>query len=399
MAAFSKNGPLNQTISFQTEDFRVEGTQALDSILLTSLPDLQSGVLTLGGTELTLGSAVGASALDGLRFQPLSTPACVNTSFSFTPYFEDGSAGEEVTVRLHLLAEENSAPIAENLELRTYKNIPLTARFAATDPEGDLLTFRLLEKPARGSVTLVNEMGGAEFVYTPYENKTGKDSFTYVATDAVGNTSAPATVSLRIEKGRTQITYADMETHAAYYDAVRLAEEDIFVGECLNGSYFFRPEEPVSRNEFVAMALRLSGQEALESISRTGFADDSSIPTWAKGYVASGLKAGVIQGSLSEEGQVVFQGSDTVTRAEASVLLDRLLRVTDVPAEAACAGWETAPVWASQSVANLESVGVLQTEETGSLSLSEPLTRADTAVLLRGALDVLEQREKTTLFG
>lgn len=393
VAAFSKNGPMNQTISFQAEDFRVEGKESLDSILLTALPDLDSGVLTLGDTELTLGSAVGSTALDGLRFRPLSHPARTRTSFSFTPYFSDGSAGAEVTVDLHLLAAENAAPIAENLTLQTYKNIPLTARFSATDPEGDLLTFRLVEKPARGSVTMVNEMGGAEFVYTPYENKTGKDTFTYVATDAVGNTSQPATVTLRIEKSRTQVTYADMTEHAAYYDAVRLAEEDIFVGECLNGEHFFRPDETVSRNEFVAMAMRLSGQDALRAIARTGFADDENIPAWAKGYVASGLKAGVLKGTLSPEGQIVFQGSDPVTRAEASVLLDRMLRVTDVPAQVACADWDSTPAWAAQSAANLESVGVLQADETGALSLSSPLTRSDAAALLTGALGVLEARE------
>ena len=35
------------------------------------------------------------------------------------------------------------------------------------------------------------EDGSSEFVYTPYENKTGKDSFTYVAVDAVGKLLRP----------------------------------------------------------------------------------------------------------------------------------------------------------------------------------------------------------------
>ena len=41
------------------------------------------------------------------------------------------------------------------------------------DPEGDLLTYHVVKKPARGAVT-VQEDG--TFVYTPYENKTGKDT-------------------------------------------------------------------------------------------------------------------------------------------------------------------------------------------------------------------------------
>ena len=50
------------------------------------------------------------------------------------------------------------------------------------------------------------EDGSSEFVYTPYENKTGKDSFTYVAVDAVGNSSDPATVKIKIEKPNTKVT-------------------------------------------------------------------------------------------------------------------------------------------------------------------------------------------------
>ena len=46
---------------------------------------------------------------------------------------------------------------------------------------------------------------------SPYENKTGKDSFTYVAVDPAGNVSPEAKVSIQIEKPDTKVTYADME--------------------------------------------------------------------------------------------------------------------------------------------------------------------------------------------
>lgn len=399
VTAFSKNGTAGQVFTFSAGDFVVEGDQALDSILITDLPDLDAGVLTLGGAELPLGCAVSASALGGLRFRPLANPTVATTSFTFTPYFADGSAGEDVTVGLYLLTAENGAPVAENLELSTYKNVAVTGRFAATDPEGDLLTFRLVDKPARGSVTIGEGDNSAEFVYTPYDNKTGKDSFTYVAVDAVGNTSAPATVKVRIEKAKTKVTYADMEGQSAYKDAIRLAEEGVFVGECMNGEYFFRPNEPVTRSEFVAMAMKVAGQEALTTITRTGFADDEAIPTWAKGYVASGLKAGVVKGTIGEEGRVVFQGDTAVTRAEASVLLDRALNVTEATSVNGYADSETAPAWAYQAAVNLETAGVLRTDSNGALALSDSLTRADAAELLAGALDLLESRESGGLFG
>jgi len=51
-------------------------------------------------------------------------------------------------------AVENSPPIAENLTLKTYKGVAITSRFAAVDPEGDLVTFQVVDSPARGQVTL-----------------------------------------------------------------------------------------------------------------------------------------------------------------------------------------------------------------------------------------------------
>ncbi len=386
VSAFAKNTLAGGTISFSPGDFRVEsqGDVSLESLVLTALPDAGAGVLTLAGAPLQAGDTVPMAAVEELRFQAAAQPAAESASFTFTPVFAGGLLGEAVTVDLHLLAQANQAPVAQNLEVTTYRDTAFTGRLSAVDPEGDLITYQLLRKPARGEVTLPEE-GSDTFVYTPYEGKSGKDTFTYVAVDAVGNTSAPATVKVVIEKPSTKVTYADLEGHAAANAAIRLAEDEIFVGECMGGLYFFQPDLEVSRSQFVAMLMDTTGLEALEDVTVTGFADDTSIPGWAKPYVASALKAGVVQGSLDGSGQAVFLPDAPITRAEASVLLNRMLQITDVePAS----GAET-PAWAAQSVANLESCGVL---ETGG-DLSGTLTRAEAAQLLCGAMDVLEQRE------
>lgn len=391
VAAFSKNGPAGSAITFSAEDFVVQSGGALDSIVISTLPDQAAGILTLGGQPLNAGDVVAMNAVSGLSFQPLTASAVTSASFTFTPVFSDGTSGSPVEVGLHLLSEANSAPIAENLELCTYKNVAITARFAATDPEGDLITFQLVDKPARGAV-IMPEDGASKFVYTPYENKTGKDSFTYVAVDAVGNTSEPATVKVKIEKASTKVTYSDMDGVSAHKAAIRLAEEGIFVGECMGGEYFFNPDTPVSRSEFLTMTMKATGLDALEDVTTTGFADDAAIPTWAKGYAASALKAGVVQGAADEVGRIVFNAEDTITRAEAAVLLDRALQVSDV-SETMVTVDELAPAWAVQSAANLESCGVLAAGSTGTLELNDQLTRADAAEMILGALEVLDARD------
>ena len=202
---FSKNGMVGQVISFSAGDFPVSGGSggtALAAITLKTLPDIGTGMLTVGGQPLTEGALVDASALSGLQFQALPTPSVNETAFTFLPSFTTGETGEEVTVTLYLLTEANEAPIARNMDLSTYKNVAITGWFDAEDGEGDSLTFQLTSTPARGAVT-VAEDGSSQFVYTPYENKTGKDSFTYVAVDPAGNVSPEAKVSIQIEKPDT----------------------------------------------------------------------------------------------------------------------------------------------------------------------------------------------------
>lgn len=397
VSAFSKNGTVSDVISFSREDFRVIGDEevSLDSLILTSLPSPEAGLLMMGDQTLVAGDVIAMSAVEGLRFRPLSTPVVASTSFTFTPIFSSGNAGEAVEVNLYLLTAKNNPPVAENLEFTTYKNVAYTGRFSAVDPEGDLLTFQLVDKPARGSVTL-SEDGGVEFVYTPYENKTGKDSFTYVAVDAVGNTSEEATVKLKIEKPATKVTYADMAGQPAYNAAIRLAEEGIYIGASMDGAYYFQPDLPVSRSEFLALSMSAMGLDELEGIRTTGFFDDEAIETWAKPYVSSALKSGAVQGSFTADGQVVFQGNNNITAAEAAVMLNRLLSVTDVTAETWGGNAASVPTWASQAAMNLETVGVLQTDAAGVLMLEDTITRADAAQMLAAALDVLETRESAS---
>ena len=385
VAPISKNGPLGEPISFSEADFVVDGSGKLDSIVITSLPDTGAGILNLGGRAIQVGDVIAMDAVAGLCFTPLAAPASDAAGFRFTPVFADGQSGEEVSVELHLLSEANGAPVAENLTLTTYKNVAVTGQFSAVDPEGDLITYHLIKKPARGAVTMPEE-GSSTFVYTPYEDKTGKDSFTYVAVDAVGNASDPATVKVKIEKPDTKVAYADLDGHPAHRDAIRLAEEGVFVGECVGEQYFFQPDALVTRGEFLAMAMDTAEVETLAGVTRTGFADDEDIPTWAKPYVSAALMGGLIQGSRDEAGQVVFQANDPITRAEAAVMLDRMLGVTDV--DAGAFGPAEAPVWAAQAAANLTTCGVL---EGG--SLGDSLTRAEAAGLLRASLDLLDSRD------
>lgn len=287
---------------------------------------------------------------------------------------------------------ENAAPIAENLTLKTYKGVAIASRFAAVDPEGDLVTFQVVDSPARGQVTL-DENDPAAFWYTPYEGKKGKDSFTYVAVDEKGNTSEPATVKITIQKQSTSVSYSDLDGSQAHYAALRLAEAGVYTGRKVGDLYCFDPEDSFTREEFLTMAMTAAGAAPLQDVSLTGFYDDPDISAWAKGYVSAALIQGAVQGTYNEAGQVVFNGGDTITCAQAAVIIDRLLATGDVTSPSTFSV-ETAPAWAYQSVVNMEAVSVL----SSSADLSRPLDRAEAAEMLSAMLDVLETRTTSSWF-
>ena len=278
----------------------------------------------------------------------------------------------------------DGAPVAENMEIRVYRGVAYEGAFRAVDNEGGALCFAIAREPKKGTVTLTED--GLGFVYTPL-GRPGSDSFTYTASDEEGNTSLPATVSITIEKANSGVCYADMGGSRAHTAAVDLAEHDVFTGTKLGGSYFFEPERTLTRGEFIAMALAAMDVSA-EDVRMTGFCDDASIPTWAKGYAVSALNAGVISGVGTQEG-VAFCAGDLITLSEAAVVLNRLLRVTDVDLSNFDApGAESA--WCAQAVANLQSVSVIESGRFSAEKMQANVTRAQAAELLSAAMTLRE---------
>jgi hypothetical protein len=285
---------------------------------------------------------------------------------------------------------ENSAPIAKNLEFYTYRGVPIAGRFQATDPDGDPVTFCIEKTPKHGSVEVFEDFG---FVYKPVGKKR-TDSFTYVATDAVGNVSNEAKVTIEIKKQAISLNYSDMEGEQSYYAALRLAEEGVFIGEKLGNEYFFRPEETVSRGEFLAMCLNVCGVPALEGVGRTGFYDDEQMPSWAKPYVAAALMEGSISGYEDENGHIVFAPEVPITFAGAAVMMNNVLGVTDVATTAYSIDPDTCPVWAYQESVNLASCGI----PVMYYDYPAAVTRADAAEMLCAAMDILEIRNSGGIF-
>jgi GH18 family chitinase len=86
----------------------------------------------------------------------------------------------------------------------------------------------------------------------------------------------------------------------------------------------FRPNASISRSELVVMIARAVGVDGAVA-SSTGFADDSKIPTWAKGAIAAVKKLGIVSG---RDGNLVAP-TETATRAEAVTIIMNLLQTKE----------------------------------------------------------------------
>ncbi len=287
---------------------------------------------------------------------------------------------------MEIKTRPNTAPIAENIDLETFRGVQVTGHFKALDPDGDLLTFEITAVPKKGAVSPAE---GTLFTYTPDAGAKGKDSFTYVAVDSNGGVSSSATVTIDIRKQSSKTTYSDMDGSSAHYAALVLSEAGIFTGEQLSGEYFFRPDETVSRSEFLAMCLKLAETEPIAGITRTGFYDDDTIPVWAKPYVSAALMSGIVSGSRNNEGQLVFNSNDAVTFAQAAVILNNTLGITDVLGVAAVDP-ETVPAWAASASLNLTACNILPAGLSG--IADNGVTRADAAEMLLASMGVLNSR-------
>ena len=119
--------------------------------------------------------------------------------------------------------------------------------------------------------------------------------------------------------GNAQFT--DIPENAWYEGYVRyLASYGIVYG---NGSGLFRPEDPITRSEFVAMAVRYFGlchgdPEFMEQYA--GY-NDLTEGYWAAEYIREATLYGWIKGY----GDGSFRGEQSITRAEVVTLMNRLL--------------------------------------------------------------------------
>ena len=222
------------------------------------------------------------------------------------------------------------------------------------------------------------------YVYTPLEGFVGSDRFSYVARDKYGNYSALETVNVSVALPGTSVTYVDMKGSEAYNAALSLTEAGIMSGTQVGNQYYFYPDIAVSRVEFLVMAMNAAGITEVPDVASTVFFDDAEIPASMKGYVAAAYEMKYISGTLSQ-GKLCFLPNESITRAQAAVMLSNIVGLCDVAVTPTFADGRDIPVWATEAIYSLNAAGIMNSDQ-GYITPTATVTRAQTAQLLSAVM-------------
>ena len=373
-----KTGLLGQKLCFNDGDFKSALCLTdFDTITVTEIPSSTEGTLLLSGRRVGKGRVIKRKNLASLVFIPASGTVS-EAKFKFTV---DGYAGgAEIECIMKFIDKVNYAPDVNDasvdaLSLKTQESISVFGKLEACDPEGDALEYIIVSYPTRGVLELTDKASG-KYRYTPGEGYTGKDKFIYVVRDEYGNYTTPQTVTIRIDDRMCDTVYLDMKEREEYNAAVAMTAMGVMSGRLLGDDTYFLPDDKVTRAEFVTMAMKCSGIRADSSLSESYFDDDESIPTSLKSYVATAQRLGIISGDF-KDGSLTFSPNEEITRYEAAKILAGIIGSSDETEESVFAENYDVPVWARAGVYAMCSLGIF--DESDSTTLSETLTRADTA--------------------
>ncbi|MCA1246170.1 tandem-95 repeat protein, partial [Massilia sp. MS-15] len=132
-------------------------------------------------------------------------------SFSYT--VSDGKGGSNTYTVNVTVTPVNDLPVAGNTSFTTAEDTVKSGRLpAASDADGDTVTYAKASDPAHGAVTIASD---GTYAYTPAANYHGTDSFTYTVSDGQGGSNT-YTVNVTVTPvndlpvaGNTNITTAE----------------------------------------------------------------------------------------------------------------------------------------------------------------------------------------------
>ncbi len=368
---------------------RVMNLSSFSYITITQLPKASEGTLFAGAVGAREGQVISAGSISYLSFAAANDEKPCEATMKIMV----DDAGYEMTCRLCLTDRLNYTPTVSlapqiSLSLETFSAMTAIGTLSAYDPEGDEVTYEIVRYASHGRVTLTDRHTGA-YTYTPDEDFVGQDAFTYVVRDQYGNYSTSATVSITVSARPTSVTYADIAGCVEEADILQVSLSGIMNGVRVGVENYFKPQEAMSRVEFLVTAMTAAGISTsdLDGLSAPSFADKNDIPASMQGYVSLAVQRGYV-GGKQVNGQLCFKPNESISRAEAAVILSNIIGYANKTTVSAFADESDLPAWSVKAMTSLKALGILAPTD-GNANASATMTRADTAVWLNRTMKVM----------
>ena len=137
----------------------------------------------------------------------------------------------------------------------------------------------------------------------------------------------------------------------------------------------FRPDQPITRAEFVSLVNRYLGYTAAKTISFS----DVSAGDWYANQVAIAVNAGYVGGFEDN----TFRPGDNITRAQTASIIARLTGLSNNAAESyKFADAHRNPEWAKGAIGAVAAKGYMIGDEKNNFDAPDPLTRAEAVAIL-----------------
>ncbi len=279
----------------------------------------------------------------------------------------------------------------------------------------------ILDNPAQGTVRV--ERHSNQFIYTPKNGASGTDTFTYYAIDGKDRSNY-ATVTIALDEqqgggetppgnegGGTQsgnggggtspgnreeetpvenggeetplgsnIEFNDIQGHWAKASIMEAARRGIIVGY-KDGT--FRPQQTVTRAQFIVMLQRALGLEGSES-SRS-FTDLQTVGAWAHSPLLKTVEAGWLTGY--PDGTV--RPNAPLTRTMMAMIIAKALELQPGDAQqVSFADAEDIPAWGKAAVEAARSKGLIRGQASNRFNPDATTTRAEAATLILRLLEL-----------
>lgn len=167
-----------------------------------------------------------------------------------------------------------------------------------------------------------------------------------------------------------EVIFADVASDAWYNYYVY----ELYNAGIVSKDEYFRPEDPVTRAEFVKMIVEMLGiRDSSAVVSYT----DLSETDWSYVYIASATKFGIIQGN----GDGTFGVNDNITREDMAVIIDRAVKLVGYDVQTGEPSFndnDQISDYAYESVGCMQANGIIQGYE-GNFSPKDTATRAEAA--------------------